>query len=94
MITNREDIKDEMKFIQKTIGAVPSPFDCWLTLAGLKTLHLRMERHAENAQKVAEYLGSARQGGPGQLPRPAVPSAVRRGESPNGRLQRHDLLSS
>lgn len=56
VVTNREDIFDEMKFIQKTIGAVPSPFDCWLTLAGLKTLHLRMARHEENAQKVAEYL--------------------------------------
>ena len=56
VITNRKEIFDELKFIQKTIGAVPSPFDCWLTLAGLKTLHLRMARHAENAQKVAEYL--------------------------------------
>ncbi len=56
VITNRDDIFEELKFIQKTIGAVPSPFDCWLTLAGLKTLHLRMARHAENAQKVAEYL--------------------------------------
>ncbi len=56
LITNRDDIRDEFKFIQKTIGAVPSPFDCWLTLAGIKTLHLRMERHAANAQKVAEYL--------------------------------------
>ena len=42
VITNRQDIYDEMKFMQKTIGAVPSPFDCWLTLLGLKTLHLRM----------------------------------------------------
>ncbi len=58
IVTDREDINDEMKFIQKTIGAVPSPFDCWLTLAGVKTLHLRMERHAENAQRVAEFLES------------------------------------
>ena len=58
LITNRDDIRDEFKFIQKTIGAVPSPFDCWLTLAGIKTLHLRMERHAANAQKIAEYLES------------------------------------
>ena len=55
-ITNRDDIRDQLKFIQKTIGAVPSPFDCWLTLMGVKTLHLRMERHAASAQKVAEYL--------------------------------------
>ena len=56
VITNRDDIFDELKFIQKTIGAVPSPFDCWLTLMGLKTLHLRMARHAESAQKIAEFL--------------------------------------
>ena len=56
VITNRQDIFDEMKFIQKTIGAVPSPFDCWLTMLGLKTLHLRMARHAANAQVVAEFL--------------------------------------
>ncbi|MFQ5756958.1 MAG: trans-sulfuration enzyme family protein [Acidiferrobacterales bacterium] len=58
VVTNRQDIYDEMKFIQKTIGAVPSPFDCWLTLLGVKTLHLRMQRHAESAQRVAEYLES------------------------------------
>jgi len=56
VITNRKDIYDAMKFIQKTIGAVPSPFDCWLTLLGVKTLHLRMPRHSANAQRVAEYL--------------------------------------
>ncbi|MHC4081222.1 MAG: trans-sulfuration enzyme family protein [Planctomycetota bacterium] len=56
VITDRQDIFDSLKFIQKTIGAVPSPFDCWLTLLGLKTLHLRMERHAQNAQRVAEFL--------------------------------------
>lgn len=56
VITNRDDIHDELKFIQKTIGAVPSPFDCWLALLGVKTLHLRMRRHAASAQAVAEYL--------------------------------------
>tara|TARA_Y100000996_G_scaffold127905_1_gene97024 strand:+ start:785 stop:1927 length:1143 start_codon:yes stop_codon:yes gene_type:complete len=54
--TNSEEIFDKMKFIQKTIGAVPSPFDCWLTTLGLRTLHLRMQRHNENAQEIAEFL--------------------------------------
>ena len=58
VVTSRQDLADGLKFIQKTIGAVPSPFDCWLTLAGVKTLDLRMRRHAENAQVVAEYLES------------------------------------
>lgn len=56
VITNRQDIHDEMRFIQKTIGAVPSPFDCWLTMLGIKTLHLRMRRHSDSAQTVAEFL--------------------------------------
>ena len=58
ILTNNQEIFDKMKFIQKTIGAVPSPFDCFLTMLGLRTLHLRMERHAENAQAVAEFLES------------------------------------
>ena len=45
-----------VKFLQNATGAVPSPFDCWLTLRGLKTLGLRVRRHNENAQRVAEFL--------------------------------------
>ena len=58
VITNREDLAEKLKFMQKTIGAVPSPFDCWLTIIGVKTLDLRMKKHAENAQAVAEFLES------------------------------------
>ena len=54
--TNDKEIFDKMKFIQKTIGAVPSPFDCFLTMLGLRTLHLRMERHNKNAISVANFL--------------------------------------
>ncbi len=56
VITNREDIHETINFVQKSIGAVPSPFDCWLTLLGVKTLHLRMPRHDSNARIVAEFL--------------------------------------
>ncbi|MCZ6773676.1 MAG: PLP-dependent aspartate aminotransferase family protein [Proteobacteria bacterium] len=56
VVTNRDDIHEQFKFIQKTIGAVPSPFDCWLTLSGVKTLHLRMARHAASALVVAQFL--------------------------------------
>ena len=56
VITNREDLFDQLKFVQKTVGAVPSPFDCWLTLLGVKTLDIRMKKHASNAQGVAEFL--------------------------------------
>ena len=56
VLTNREDIYQQMKFIQKTIGAVPSPMDCWLVLLGLKTLHLRMARHNDSGMKIARFL--------------------------------------
>jgi cystathionine beta-lyase/cystathionine gamma-synthase len=47
---------EPVKFLQNATGAVPSPFDCWLTLRGLKTLELRMERHALNAETIARAL--------------------------------------
>jgi cystathionine gamma-lyase len=49
-------IFEPIKFLQNATGGVPSPFDCWLTLRGLKTLELRMERHAENSAAVASAL--------------------------------------
>ena len=58
LITNKDDLNEKFKFIQKTVGAVPSPFDCWLTLLGIKTLSIRMKRHCENAQEIAEFLES------------------------------------
>lgn len=51
-----EVVFEPIKFLQNATGAVPSPFDCWLTLRGLKTLELRMERHAENATAIANAL--------------------------------------
>jgi len=51
-----EGIKERLKFIQNGIGAIPSPFDSYLALRGLKTLHLRMQRHEENAKKIANFL--------------------------------------
>ena len=56
VITNDHDYFEQLKFIQKSVGAVPSPFDCWLTLTGLKTLPLRMERHSSNGMAVARFL--------------------------------------
>lgn len=56
-VKNYEDIKP-IQFIQNSIGAVPSPFDCYLLLRGIKTLHVRMDRHCDNAEKIVEYLGN------------------------------------
>jgi len=50
------DVFEPVKFLQNATGAVPSPFDCWLTLRGLRTLELRMERHAANAEAIAHAL--------------------------------------
>jgi cystathionine beta-lyase/cystathionine gamma-synthase len=58
LITSNQHVFEKMKFIQKSIGAVSSPFDCWLNLSGLKTLHLRMKRHEESAMQVAQFLES------------------------------------
>lgn len=49
---------EPIRFLQNATGAVPSPFDCWLTLRGLKTLELRMQRHAENAEAIATALNT------------------------------------
>jgi cystathionine gamma-lyase len=56
VVTNNAEIADKLRFLQNSLGAIPSPFDCYMALRGLKTLHVRMERHAKNAQAVAELL--------------------------------------
>ena len=54
--TNDPTIAERLAFLQKSLGAVPGPFDSWLVLRGLKTLAIRMERHCANARTVAEFL--------------------------------------
>ena len=54
--TNDPTVAERLYFLQKSLGAVPGPLDCWLVLRGLKTLALRMQRHTENAKQVAEWL--------------------------------------
>ncbi len=56
IVTSNEEIYSRLKFIQNAVGGVPSPFDCWLVLRGIKTLEVRMERHCSNAQHIAEFL--------------------------------------
>jgi cystathionine gamma-synthase len=54
--TNSDALADELRFLQKSLGAVPGPFDAWLVLRGLKTLAVRMRQHCENAHRVAAFL--------------------------------------
>lgn len=56
LVTDDEALDDAFAFLQNGAGAVPGPFDAYLTMRGLKTLSLRMQRHCENATKVAEFL--------------------------------------
>ncbi len=56
LVTNREDLFEKLKFAQNALGAVPSPFDAWLILRGIKTLAVRMERHCDNAERIAAFL--------------------------------------
>ena len=56
LVTKEEEDTAKIKFLQNTIGAVLSPFDSWLLLRGLKTLPLRMERHAASALRIAKWL--------------------------------------
>ncbi|MGC8595684.1 MAG: cystathionine gamma-synthase [Candidatus Kryptoniota bacterium] len=56
VMTNNDTIAEKLYFIQKSSGAVPGPFDSFLALRGTKTLHLRMDRHCENARRVADFL--------------------------------------
>ncbi|WKV10927.1 cystathionine gamma-synthase [Marivirga harenae] len=58
LATNDEQLAHRLKFIQNASGAVPGPQDCFLVLRGIKTLHLRMQRHCENGAAVANFLKS------------------------------------
>lgn len=56
LMMNNEQLREDLFFIQKSCGAVPGPMDCFLVLRGLKTLHIRLERHCQNGAKVAHFL--------------------------------------
>ncbi|NML19778.1 cystathionine gamma-synthase [Pseudoflavitalea sp. G-6-1-2] len=56
LIMNDDSLREQLYFIQKSCGAVPGPQDCFLVLRGIKTLHVRMQRHCENGIKIAHWL--------------------------------------
>jgi cystathionine gamma-synthase len=56
--TRRNDLAERLRFHQNAAGAVPSPFDCWLVMRGMRTLAVRMERASANAAAIAEWLGA------------------------------------
>lgn len=56
LVVNEDKLAQELAFIQNSSGATPGPQDCFLVLRGIKTLHIRMQRHCENGKVIAEYL--------------------------------------
>lgn len=72
LVVRDEELHERLRFLQNAAGAVPGPWDCWLTLRGTKTLHLRMEAHNRNGQKIAEWL--EKQPGVQQVHYPGLPS--------------------
>ncbi|MBS1689735.1 MAG: cystathionine gamma-synthase [Bacteroidetes bacterium] len=58
LIMKEAALEERLRFIQNSCGAVPGPHDCWLVLRGIKTLHVRMQRHCENGEAIAHYLRS------------------------------------
>ncbi len=77
LVLNDAEVFARLKFLQNAIGAVPGPQDCFLVLRGIKTLHVRMDRHCANAMKIATWLETHPKVKRGDLSRPQVASATR-----------------
>lgn len=58
VVVNNKDLGDKLAYIQNATGGILGPFDSWLTIRGIETSHLRLEKHSSNSQKIAEYLES------------------------------------
>lgn len=56
VVTAQPSLHERLLFLQNSLGNIPSPFDCYMLMRGMRTLHLRMERHCQNAQQVAQFL--------------------------------------
>jgi cystathionine gamma-synthase len=56
LVTSDDELAEALRFTQNAVGSVPGPFDAWLTLRGAKTLAVRMERHSDNAERIADLL--------------------------------------
>ena len=88
IVKDNKELLDRLKFLQMSIGAVPGPFDCWLTQRSIKTLAVRMERHNENAIRISNVLDDSDQilkvFYPGLKSHPQHDLAKRQHLSPNG----------
>src|SRR2546426_3005817 len=69
LVMRRDDLFEKLKFAQNALGAIPSPFDCWLVLRGVKTLAVRVEKHCDNAAAIAKFLSTHPEDAKGLYPR-------------------------
>ena len=90
--TNDDALAERLYFLQKSLGAVPGPFDAWLVLRGLKTLAVRMRAHCENARRVAEFLDGHDARRARALARARVASRARGRARADARLRRDGLV--
>lgn len=90
VVTNDDALAERLHFLQKSVGGVPSPFDCYLVLRGLKTLAVRMKRHVESAEVVAAWLAAhprvSRVHYPGLKTHPGHELAARQMKGPGGMI--------
>ena len=90
LVMRRDDLYEKLKFAQNALGAIPSPFDCWLVLRGVKTLAVRMEKHCDNAEAIAKVLSThpkvAKVLYPGLPSHPGFSIAKRQMRRPGGML--------
>ena len=88
IVRDNQSLLDDLKFIQMSVGAVPGPFDCWLTQRSIKTLAVRMERHNSNAIEIADLLNQSESIKnvyyPGLISHPQHELAKKQHSSPNG----------
>ena len=91
-ITNDDEIAERLHFVQNSMGAVPGPLDCFLTLRGAKTLAVRMERHCDNAARDRALAHGVAGRQPRLLPGSRDASRPRDREAPDAALRRHDRL--
>ncbi len=90
VVTSDDALAERLHFLQKSVGGVPSPFDCYLVLRGLKTLAVRMKRHVESAEVIAAWLAAhprvVRVHYPGLKTHPGHELATRQMKGPGGMI--------
>ena len=91
-ITNDDETAQRLHFVQNSMGAVPGPLDCFLTLRGAKTLAVRMERHCDNAELIARWLTESPAVSHVYYPGLATHPGPRDRPAPDAALRRHDRL--